>query len=151
MPFILLAFILIPVIEIYILIKIGTVIGALNTVILIVLTAIVGTALLRNQGLATINEIQQTLNSGGVPAIPIISGAILLIGGTLLLTPGIVTDLIGLACLIPACRHYLARQVIKRMKFSIMARQHSTSHHPSQSHKDLNNNFIEGEYKKEDD
>ncbi len=147
MPFILLAFILIPIIEIYILISVGAVIGTLNTVLLVVLTAIVGTILLRSQGLATINEIQRTLQSGGIPAVPIIGGAILLVGGALLLTPGIVTDLIGLACLVPICRHYLARQILKKMDLSVAINQHHASHHSNQA----NDNFIEGEYKKEDD
>ena len=146
MPFILLAFIVIPIVEIYILIEVGGIIGALNTVMLIILTALAGTALLRSQGLATINEIQQTLSTGEIPAIPIVGGAILLIGGTLLLTPGIVTDAIGLACLIPICRRYIAKRILAKMTFSSSAHQYDASPRPEQS-----NNIIEGEYKKEDD
>ena len=88
-------FLIVPIIEIYLLIQVGGLIGALPTVFLIVLTAVIGGWLLRSQGMATLGRVQQTM---------LLEGAMLLIGGALLLTPGFFTDAIGFVCLIPLLR-----------------------------------------------
>lgn len=108
-------FIVMPIVEMTILIKVGTIIGALNTIGLVLLTAIIGAALLRQQGLATLLKANQRLNSGELPAKEVAEGLILAVGGTLLLTPGFVTDTVGFLCLIPGIRHWFAAQVLKRM------------------------------------
>ena len=118
----LLLFIIMPIVEMTILIKVGTVIGALNTVGLVLLTAVIGAWLLRQQGLATLLRANQRLNSGELPAQEVAEGLILAIGGALLLTPGFVTDTIGLLCLVPGTRHWLAGQALKRMVVSGQAR-----------------------------
>ncbi len=97
-------FLIVPVIEIYLLIQVGGLIGAWPTIFLIILTAILGGWLLRNQGLATMERVQQTLARGEIPAIELLEGAMLLVGGALLLTPGFFTDTIGFICLIPILR-----------------------------------------------
>lgn len=114
----LLLFIVMPIAEMAILIKVGTLIGALNTVGLVLLTAVIGAALLRHQGLATLLRANQRLNSGELPAREVAEGLILAVGGALLLTPGFVTDGIGFLCLLPGSRHWLASQALKRMVVS---------------------------------
>lgn len=115
MPVFLLLFILMPIIELMVLIQVGTVIGALNTIGLVLLTAIIGAALLKRQGLATLTRANQRLNSGEIPAREMAEGLILAFGGALLLTPGFITDVIGFLCLLPGSRHWLVSQAMKRM------------------------------------
>ncbi|MCG8325957.1 MAG: FxsA family protein [Thiotrichales bacterium] len=105
-------FITIPLLEIYLLLQVGGFIGAINTIALILLTALIGTLLLRQQGLATLLRVQQTLDQGQLPAGALVEGLMLLLAGALLLTPGFVTDLIGFLCLVPALRQELANRVI---------------------------------------
>lgn len=108
-----LLFICIPLIEIYLLIQIGAQIGALPTLGLIVLTALIGAFLLRIQGLATLAKIRQSMDQGELPAGSLIEGLILLIAGVLLLTPGFFTDTLGFVCLIPQARQWLVRALIQ--------------------------------------
>ena len=97
------------------LIKIGGVIGALPTIALVVVTAMVGVALLRQQGLATLGRVQTALDRGELPANEMLEGIALLVGGALLLTPGFVTDGLGLFCLIPTTRRILVRAAFTRV------------------------------------
>ena len=112
----LVAFIAVPLIELYFLIQVGEVIGALPTIALCILTAILGAALLRQQGLQTLARARENLDRGEVPAIELFEGVILAIGGVLLLTPGLVTDIIGFACLLPPTRRWLVDRVIRRVR-----------------------------------
>jgi len=112
----LLLFIIVPLVEIYLLIEIGTVIGALMTVALCVLTAVVGGVLLRYQGLQTMFRAQANLSRGQVPAIEMFEGVALAIGGALLLTPGLVTDVLGFLCLIPWSRRMMIHAAMRRMQ-----------------------------------
>lgn len=147
-------FIVMPIVEMTILIKVGTIIGALNTVGLVLLTAVIGAALLRQQGLATLLKANQRLNSGELPAKEVAEGLILAVGGALLLTPGFVTDTIGFLCLIPGSRHWLAAQALKRM---VVAGQGSSFTFTAgqgrpfgrQNPFDRNDDIIEGEYRDE--
>lgn len=115
MPVFLFLFIIMPVAEMAVLIQVGGMIGVLNTVGLVLLTAVIGAWLLRQQGLATLLKANQRLNSGELPAREVAEGLILAVGGALLLTPGFITDTVGFLCLIPGSRHWLAAQVLKRM------------------------------------
>lgn len=108
-------FIIMPIAEMAVLIQVGGMIGVLNTVGLVLLTAVIGAWLLRQQGLATLLKANQRLNSGELPAKEVAEGLILAIGGALLLTPGFITDTVGFLCLIPGTRHWLAAQALKRM------------------------------------
>ncbi len=116
MPAFLLLFIIVPLVEIYLLIEIGAVIGALTTVSLCVLTAVVGAALLRYQGLQTMFRAQANLSRGQLPAIEMFEGVALAIGGALLLTPGFVTDVFGFLCLIPWSRRMMIYAAMRRMQ-----------------------------------
>lgn len=106
-------FIILPVLEMWVLIEVGSVIGALPTVALVLLTAVIGAALLKQQGLSTLTRAQARLDSGQVPASEILEGLMLAVGGALLLTPGFITDVIGFCCLLPFTRKAMAAQVLR--------------------------------------
>ena len=114
MRFMLPVFIGVPLLEMAILIEIGGIIGALPTIALVVLTATIGIWLLRLEGIATLAKLQDRMNHGEIPGTEILEGAMLLVGGALLLTPGFVTDAIGFTCLIPIFRHPIAKWLIAK-------------------------------------
>lgn len=107
-------FLVVPIVEIYLLIQVGTVIGALPTILLVVATAVIGAYLLRQQGLSTLARFQKNMSNGVMPAREMLEGVLLLIGGALLMTPGFFTDTMGFLCLIPFTRRYLVDQLINR-------------------------------------
>lgn len=119
MPIFLLLFFLVPLVELYILIEVGQSIGALPTIGLCVLTAVLGAALLRQQGFRTLHRAQQNLSRGTVPALEMLEGVALALGGMLLLTPGFATDIFGFACLIPFTRRFLVRAVLARAHVTV--------------------------------
>ncbi|GAB4257682.1 MAG: membrane protein FxsA [Methylomicrobium sp.] len=135
-------FLTIPFVEIYLLLTVGGIIGVFPTVLLVVFTAVLGAALLRQQGFATWSRFQANLNRGVIPAYEMIEGPILLVGGALLLTPGFFTDALGFACLIPALRNKIARYLINN-HFVQSAR-------PFRNGQADPENVLEGEYKKEE-
>lgn len=92
----LLLFIVTPILEMWLLITVGREIGALPTIGLVFLTAIVGLAMLRRQGISTVMRAQQKMQTGEVPAREMVEGIFLAVGGALLLTPGFFTDALGL-------------------------------------------------------
>lgn len=109
------AFVLVPIVEIALLIKVGGWIGTWETVGLVVLTAVVGTALFRAQGFAVMLRAQETLERGAFPARELFDGACVLVAGILLLTPGFVTDAVGLVLLVPRLRLWIGRAVWSAM------------------------------------
>lgn len=108
-------FLTIPLAELYILIQVGGLVGAIPTIALCILTAIIGAVLLRYQGLQTIIRVQSKLSRGELPAVDMLEGAILLISGALLLTPGFFTDGIGFLCLVPKARTWMALSFLKQL------------------------------------
>jgi UPF0716 protein FxsA len=90
-----LIFIVVPLIEILLLIEIGSRIGALNTIFIIILTGILGASMMRQQGFTIIRNIQRDLSQGRMPTGELINGALVLVGGIVLLTPGFFTDAVG--------------------------------------------------------
>ena len=112
----LLIFIAVPIIEIAAFIKIGDIIGLWPTIACIILTAIVGTFVLRQQGLSVLRKAQDSLQNNQVPLDSVIHGAFLLISGALLLTPGFFTDAVGFILLVPPARTVLAHFLWQRMK-----------------------------------
>lgn len=107
-------FFIVPLVEMYVLIKVGEVIGALPTIGLVVLTAVIGVALLRQQGLSTLTRGISRLQRGEMPAREMLEGLLLAVGGALLLTPGFVTDTFGFLLLVPWSRRAIARYVFDR-------------------------------------
>jgi len=116
LPLLLLAFVLVPLVELYLLIEVGQVIGALPTVGLCVLTAVAGGILLRFQGLSTLQRAQAAMVRGEAPALEMLEGVALAIGGGMLLTPGFATDAIGFLCLLPWTRRALIRLIVARAR-----------------------------------
>lgn len=99
-------------IELYLLIQVGGLIGILPTLALCILTAALGAGLLRHQGLQTLARVRHKLDHGELPATDLIAGAILLVSGMLLLTPGFFTDVVGFLCLVPGIRLFLASKIL---------------------------------------
>ena len=112
-----LIFALIPVIELALLIKVGSLIGALNTIIIVILTAMIGAYLVRLEGLGVMYRIQKNMQEGIFPAEELINGAMILVAGAMLLTPGFFTDIIGFLMVFPVSREFIkkiARRHIKK-------------------------------------
>ncbi|WP_428033512.1 FxsA family protein [Amphritea sp.] len=159
MRFLLLLFIVIPVIEITVLINVGQAIGAWYTVGLVLLSAFIGVNMLRYQGLSTLARAQQRMNEGQIPGNEMVEGIVLAVGGALLLTPGFVTDVIGFLCLIPFTRQRFARLLMSR--FTIVAMSHrqggAASHdtlnqrqRPGHSDTQQSGDIIDGDFRRED-
>ena len=110
------AFIAVPLIEIAVFIQIGGLIGLWSTLAVVVLTAVLGTWLLRLQGIATLNRARQQLNQGAMPTNELFDGLCLVFAGALLLTPGFVTDGVGLALFVPAVRASLRGLAARHLK-----------------------------------
>jgi UPF0716 protein FxsA len=114
-----LLFTVVPIIEIWLLIKIGYVFGALPTVALLLAISLAGAWLAKSQGLRTIAAIQNELAAGRLPTARLLDGAMILAGGILLLTPGFFTDFFGIFFLIPATRSLLKGWLRTRLERSL--------------------------------
>ena len=117
MQYLILIFVITPLIELYLLIKIGSLIGAFNTIMLVVLTGIMGAILARSQGLAILSRINSDLEAGIMPGEPLIDGLFVLVGGLLLITPGIITDIIGFVFVIPYTREIVKKYIKNKLKY----------------------------------
>lgn len=137
-------FLIIPIIEVYLLIEVGSVIGAGWTILLIVLTAIIGVNLLRQQGISTLMRANQAMSQGQVPAMEMMEGLFLAVGGALLITPGFFTDAIGFICLLPFTR----RGIIQRLLLNSTFKSSYTVHQENRGRED--SHTIEGECRRED-
>lgn len=144
MNYLVLLFVLVPIIEMWVLIEVGSVIGALPTIGLVLLTAVIGLALLKQQGFATLLRARQKMAEGQVPAKEMVEGIFLAVGGALLLTPGFVTDTLGFFCLIPGLRHLLLSWGLRHFKPHVRVFRH-----PDFKPRDQGNT-IEGEFRHED-
>jgi UPF0716 protein FxsA len=109
-----LLFIVVPLLELWLIIEVGQRIGALETVGALLVVSIVGAWLVKHQGLGVIGRIRRRTAAGQVPGVELVDGAMILVGGALLLTPGFLTDGVGLALLVPPVRA-TARRVARRV------------------------------------
>jgi UPF0716 protein FxsA len=132
-------FIIIPIIEIYLFMVVGGLIGVFPTILLVILTAMLGSILLQQQGIATLQRVHSALQQGQVPTAALLEGVVILVGGVLLLTPGFLTDILGLLCLIPVTRGYFMVWLAQRVQV------HSSRASPDE------HITIEGEYRRNDD
>jgi UPF0716 protein FxsA len=118
MPLLVLLFIVIPIAELYVIIQVGGAIGVVPTLALLVVDSILGAALARSQSRAAWERFNRVLAMGRVPGREVFDGAMIILGGALLLTPGFITDIFGLLLLIPPTRallrRFLTRSVSKR-------------------------------------
>ena len=105
----LVAFIVVPIVEIYVIIQVGQVIGPWWTILLLILDSIVGSWLVRSEGGRAWRALRGALDSGRMPAKEIADGALILIGGTLMITPGFVTDAFGILLVLPMTRPLFRR------------------------------------------
>ncbi|HED16377.1 MAG TPA: FxsA family protein [Gammaproteobacteria bacterium] len=108
----LVVFLVIPLTEIYLLIEVGGIIGAIPTIFLVVFTAVFGALLIRQQGVSTMLRARQEIHQGMVPAMQMLEGAALLVSGALLLTPGFLTDTLGFVLLVPPLRRFLILKLL---------------------------------------
>ena len=150
-------FILIPIVELYILLKVGSIIGPAMTIGIIFITAAIGYRLFRAQGLEKLQKVRSTMagaSSSNDLAMDIAEGAAILVAGILLLTPGLLTDAFGFACLIPATRKWIVRKIISKAVVnangSFQYHSSTDTRHSQQPQKNSNSNekstrVIEGE------
>ena len=123
MPLLLLiAFVVVPVVEIWVIIQVGQAIGVLPTVALLLLDAFLGTWLFKREGRRTWTAFTLALQEGRVPAREVADGALVIVGGAFLLSPGFVTDAVGVACLLPPSRAVLRRLVTRLVGARLMGR-----------------------------
>ena len=142
-------FISIPLIEIILFIQLGSLIGLWLTLLTVLITAIIGTIMVRAQGLAAVSRLQSSFSRLENPSEPLANGAMILISGALLLTPGFLTDAIGFAFLIQAIRlnvYRYMRNTFSVQQFHMGTRSHpsSTDHSPyqrSEAHDILNGDY----------
>ncbi len=160
MRFFLLLFITIPIFEMWVLIEVGSEIGALSTIFLVFLTAAIGLALLRQQGVNTLLRVNQRMEQGQLPAGEILEGVMLAVGGALLLTPGFITDAVGFACLLPFSRKLLVALLLRQgvvmasygrnASFDSSFRSSENLRTPRPRSGEQSGSVIEGEYERED-
>lgn len=114
-----LLFTLVPLVELYLLIRLGTYIGAVDTIAIVILTGLVGGLLAKSQGLAVIDRMRTELNQGRPPAESLFDGLLIFIAGAMLITPGLLTDGLGLILLIPwsrqAFKSWLGRKIQEKI------------------------------------
>ena len=120
-------FIAIPLIEIALFIQVGGAIGLWATLAIVVVTAIVGTTLMRQQGIAEFGRLQGAMRGLEDPTEPLVHGAMILFSGALLLTPGFFTDAVGFALLAPPVRRWLHGQIRARMTVMSASQMHSSA------------------------
>ena len=137
-------FLIIPIIEVYLLIEVGSRIGAGWTILLVITTAVIGVNLLRQQGISTLMRANQVMSQGQVPAMEMMEGLLLAVGGALLITPGFFTDVIGFICLLPFTRRGIIQYLLLNSTIKTSYTAHQENKGPADSR------TIEGEYRRED-
>ena len=110
------AFITVPLLELWLLLQVGTMVGAGPTFGLVILTGTVGAWLARREGYRTMLGIQREMAKGALPAGELVDGMIIIMGGALLLTPGILTDVLGFSMIAPVTRQVMRRSLVSWMK-----------------------------------
>lgn len=122
-------FTIVPFVELYILFKLATLIGALGTLLIVIVTGVLGGTLAKMQGLRTWRKVQEDASRGIVPSGPLVDGVLILAGGLLLLTPGILTDLVGFSLLIPPTRNAMKAHIRRRFEEKIRRGEYRVEMH----------------------
>lgn len=138
-----LAFLVVPLIEIALFIQIGGVIGLGWTLLIVVATAVLGAALVRAQGLATLGKLQSSINEYGDPTEPLVHGAMILFAGALLLTPGFFTDVVGFSLLVPQVR----QAVFVWLRARVQVQSFGTPPHPGARRGSHDDDVIDVDYR----
>jgi len=141
-------FVVVTLAEIYVLVSVGQAIGGLSTVLLVIITAFIGSSLLRQQGWSTMAKAQQSMAEGRTPAMEMLEGVVILVSGILLLTPGFLTDGLGLLGLMPWSRHYFINHFLEKNAERVFRSRNSVFIHRSDSTdtKNKKDETIEGEF-----
>ena len=141
-------FVVVTLAEIYVLVIVGQAIGGLSTVLLVIITAFIGSSLLRQQGWSTMAKAQQSMAEGRTPAMEMLEGVVILVSGILLLTPGFLTDGLGLLGLMPWSRHYFINHFLEKNAERVFRSRNSVFIHRSDSTETKNkkDETIEGEF-----
>ncbi|KAA1161726.1 FxsA family protein [Pseudoalteromonas fuliginea] len=155
--FLFVLFIIIPIIEIALLIQVSDVIGGFATIALVVITAILGAKMVKQQGMSALQNVQTQMAQGQMPAKELFTGICVVIAGVLLLTPGIMTDVFGLLLLTPAIRNKLAAGLASQatVKMSASMQQGPSPfaqqpHSPREQQQMDQPTTIDGEYERKD-
>ena len=142
-------FVVVTLAEIYVLVTVGQAIGGLSTVLLVVITAFIGSRLLKQQGWSTMAKAQQSIAEGKTPALEMLEGVVILVSGVLLLTPGFITDGLGLFGLMPWSRRYFINHILEKNAERVFSQKNSVFIHRTKNQEKTSNNkneTIEGEF-----
>lgn len=156
--FLAMLFIVVPAIEIFILFQFGSAFGAFNTFLIVIITGILGAALAQREGIAVINNIQTDLSTNKLPANEMISALLVFGGGLLLLTPGFITDIVGLSMILPFTRvlyislfkDLFKKGVINGNVHVFTSNSFKSQTQPQSEHPEHIDEVIEAEFKKKD-
>lgn len=143
-------FAILPIIEIAVLINVGEQIGGWNTVALVIISAFIGAFLVRREGIATLTQAQQKMQTGEMPGQEMAEGLLLVIAGVLLVTPGFITDAFGLLLSFPLTRPLIAKSLMKQISVKVVTSHSQFTQSPfQQSHTNAkydDGEIIEGEF-----
>jgi UPF0716 protein FxsA len=117
-----LLFLVVPIVELYVIIQVAHVIGVLDTLGLLILDSLVGGWLMKREGLGVLRRLQSKLQAGDLPSTELVDGFLILFGGALMLAPGFLTDLFGMALLLPPVRAVVRRILARRFKTVVISR-----------------------------
>jgi UPF0716 protein FxsA len=120
LPLLVLLFVVVPIAELYVIIQVGQAIGVLPTIVLLLLDSLLGAWLARSQGRIAWQRFREAVAAGRVPAREVLDGVLVIVGGALLLTPGFLTDVLGIALLLPPSRALARRGVVRGTKGRIL-------------------------------
>lgn len=147
-------FLLLPLLELYVLIQVGSEVGALSVVLWIIISAIAGVFCIRMAGIATALGVRERMARGEVPDDAMLTGLLWVIGGVLLFIPGFVSDAVGIICILPITRYWLIRRMRRGMpQADIHAEYTEYRHTRTQQDADSRHetHVIEGEFERKDD
>ncbi|MCS5590322.1 MAG: FxsA family protein [Candidatus Thioglobus sp.] len=118
-------FVVVTLAEIYVLVSVGDAIGAWSTILLVIVTALIGSTLLKQQGWSIMAKAQQSIAEGRTPALEMLEGVVILVSGVLLLTPGFITDGLGLLGLMPWSRRYFINHFLEKNAERVFSQRNS--------------------------
>jgi UPF0716 protein FxsA len=118
----LLLFVVVPVVEIWVIVQVGQAIGVVPTLLLLLADAVVGTWLFRREGRRAWAALREAIAAGRVPAKEVADGALVVVGGAFLLSPGFATDVVGLLCVLPPTRAFLRRALTGVVRVRLLRR-----------------------------
>ncbi len=116
LPVLLLIFVVVPIVELYVIIQVGQALGVLNTIVLLLLVSVVGSWLVKREGLAVWRRFQEQVQAGVAPGREIADGVMILIAGALLISPGFATDIFGVLLLLPPVRAAVRAGLARRAR-----------------------------------